>query len=59
MAWIETDRRTGYLKIGFRLGDQKFKRSLQTNNRKDVAEIKAEVEQTLTRSQKSPYSAMT
>lgn len=47
MAWLETDKRTGHFKVGFRIGEQKFKKSLETKDRSEAAAAKGTVEQTI------------
>jgi hypothetical protein len=50
MAWIELDPRTGFFKIGFRLGERKVKRSLQSSDRTEADAACGVVEQTLMQS---------
>lgn len=47
MAWIELDARTGFYKVGFRLGARKLKKSLQTTSRAEARDAAAVVDQTL------------
>src|SRR5688500_95114 len=47
MAWLERDVRTGNYKIGFRVGNRKVKKSVQTSSRIEAKELLAVVEQTL------------
>jgi len=47
MAWLERDVRTGNYKVGFRVGNRKVKKSVQTSSRIEAKELLAVVEQTL------------
>ena len=47
MAWLERDVRTGYYKVGFRVGNRKVKKSIQTSSRIEAKELLGVVEQTL------------
>lgn len=47
MAWLEQDKRTGYYKIGFRLGERKVKKSLKTGSQTEAKDALGVVEQTI------------
>lgn len=47
MAWLERDARTGFYKVGFRLGGRKLKKSVQTGSLNEAKEALGIVEQTL------------
>jgi integrase len=47
MAWLELDNRSGHFKVGFRIGERKFKRSLETAEYSEAVSAKGTVEQTL------------
>jgi len=47
MAWIERDARTGFYKVGFRIGGRKLKKFLQTTSPSEARDAAAVVDQTL------------
>jgi integrase len=47
MAWLERDARTGFYKVGFRLGNRRFKKSLRTTSVEEAQEALGVTNETL------------